>query len=357
MDNELVRFGILGCATIAKKMSAAILTAPGACLYAIGSRSLEKAQGFAKEAGFPTGAKIYGSYQGVIDDEEVDVVYIPLPTGLHLEWALKAAEKKKHIMIEKPPALNTEDLDKIISSCEKQGVQLMDSTMWMHHPRAAKVKEILKSRELFGDILEVHATMFVPMEALSPGFFEENIRVLPELDALGALGDLGWYCARGILWANDYDLPKHVTAVPGTKFTKDGVISSCAASFTWEDGRVATFSCSFHTDININLVLYGSYGTLEVPNIDTGEFKLYGLTTFEDMDIGWAPDRKEFEVRTDVSQESLMIQRFLSLVKGIKNGLRGVDRSWHTIARKTQQVLDAVKLSIEQNGTSVALKG
>lgn len=355
MDDELVRFGILGCASIAKKMSTAILSTPGACLYAIGSRSLEKAQSFAKDNGFPTGAKIYGSYQGVLDDETVDVVYIPLPTALHLEWALKAVEKRKHVLIEKPPALTTEDLDKIISACEKQGVQLMDCTMWMHHPRTSKMKEILKNQELFGDIAEVHSTFFVPMEDLFPGFFTENIRTKPELDALGALGDLGWYSARGILWANDYDLPASVTALPGTKFSKEGVITSCGAAFTWEDGRVASLHCSFHANLDIKLLLYGSNGTMEVPNIDTGDFKLHGLSTFEDMDIGWAADVKAYEVDTDITQESLMVQRSSSLVKGIKDGTGSVDPSWPAMSRKTQQLLDAVKSSIEQACTTVTL--
>eukprot|EP00250_Pteridium_aquilinum_P021618 c25180_g1_i1 orf=228-1298(+) len=338
MDDGSVRFGILGCASIAKKMSAAILTAPGACLYAIGSRSLEKAQSFANDNNFPTDVKIYGSYQGVLDDEAVDVVYIPLPTALHLEWALKSAEQKKHVLIEKPPALTTEDLDKIISACEKQGVQLMDCTMWMHHPRTAKIKEILKNQELFGDILEVHSTFFVPMEDLSPGFFTDNIRIKPELDALGALGDLGWYSTRGILWACDYCVPASVTALPGTKSTKEGVITSCGASFTWEDGRVATFHCSFHANLNIKLLIYGTNGTIEVPNIDTGDFKLYGLSTFEDMDIGWAADVKTYEVDTDRTQESLMVRNFASLVKGIKDGTGGVDPSWPAISRMAREV-------------------
>eukprot|EP00250_Pteridium_aquilinum_P020907 c24987_g2_i1 orf=188-583(+) len=131
MEDGLVRFGILGCAEIARKMSRAILMTQGVSLYAIGSRSIEKAQGFAKDNGFPSGAKIYGSYESVLDDEAVDAVYIPLPTSLHLEWALKAIAKKKHVLLEKPPAVTTEDLDKIISACKKQGVQLMDCTMWM----------------------------------------------------------------------------------------------------------------------------------------------------------------------------------------------------------------------------------
>ncbi|KAH6558804.1 hypothetical protein KP509_1Z044700 [Ceratopteris richardii] len=356
MNNEPIRFGILGCANIARKMSASILATPGASLRAIGSRSLEKAQSFAREAGLPVDVKVYGSYEGVLSDEKVDVVYIPLPTSLHLEWAVKAAEKKKHILIEKPPALAAEELNTIISACENMGVQFMDCTMWMHHPRTAKVKEILKSKELFGDLQEVHAIFCVPMQAKSPGFFVENIRVSPQLDALGALGDLGWYSIRGILWANDYDLPASVTALPGTKFTTDGVITSCGASFTWKDGRVATFSCSFHADKNVRLVLYGNNGTLEMPGIDAEEFKLYGVSIFQDMDIGWSPDVTEFHIKTDVPQENLMVQRFSSLVKGIRDGSGVIDTHWAVIARKTQQLLDAVKLSIEHGCSTMCIE-
>jgi predicted dehydrogenase len=155
MGDEPVRFGILGCANIAKKMSRAILGSPGTCLHAIGSRSLEKAQAFAKANGFPPEARVYGSYQSVLDDELVDVVYLPLPTSLHLEWVMKAIQRRKHILLEKPPALSVEDLDKMLSACQKEGLQFMDCTMFMHHPRTARMKEVLGNKDLFGEILEV----------------------------------------------------------------------------------------------------------------------------------------------------------------------------------------------------------
>ncbi|KAI5065186.1 hypothetical protein GOP47_0019881 [Adiantum capillus-veneris] len=247
MDDGLVRFGILGCAYIARKMSRAIMQAQGVCLYAIGSRSLEKAQAFAKDNGFPSDTKVYGSYQSVLDDEAVDAVYIPLPTSLHVDWVLKASAKKKHVLLEKPPALSTEDLDKIISACELEGVQLMDCTMWTHHPRTVKMKEVLKSHDLLGDILEVHASFFVPMKAYDPNFFTENIRINPELDALGALGDLGWYCARAILWAYDYNLPASIVVLPGAQLTEGGVITRYIGSARFCDsiqGEICIFQGS-----------------------------------------------------------------------------------------------------------------
>ncbi|PWA35181.1 NAD(P)-binding domain-containing protein [Artemisia annua] len=152
MAETKIRFGILGCANIARKISRAILLSPNSTISAIGSRSLDKATAFALENNFPESAKVYGSYDAVLDDRDVDAVYVPLPTSLHLQWAVLASQKKKHILLEKPVALNAGELDTILEACERSGVQFMDATMWMHHPRTAKVKEFLSDQQKFGQI-------------------------------------------------------------------------------------------------------------------------------------------------------------------------------------------------------------
>ena len=152
MAESPIQFGILGCADIARKVSRAITLAPNATLYAVGSRSLEKATRFATANGFPPSAKIYGSYEAVLDDPDVDAVYVPLPTSLHLKWAVLAAEKKKRVLLEKPVALNVAELDQILEACESNGVQFMDGTMWMHHPRTSKIKELLFDPQRFGQL-------------------------------------------------------------------------------------------------------------------------------------------------------------------------------------------------------------
>ncbi|CAK9161801.1 unnamed protein product, partial [Ilex paraguariensis] len=114
---------ILGCATIARKVSRAMKLAPNCNISAIGSRSIENASKFATENGFPATAKVYGSYDAVLNDPDVDAVYIPLPTSLHLRWAVLAAKKKKHVLLEKPVALNVKELDAILKACESNGVQ------------------------------------------------------------------------------------------------------------------------------------------------------------------------------------------------------------------------------------------
>lgn len=155
MADTIIRFGIIGAAEIARKVSRAIALAPNATLSAIGSRSVEKASKFASDNGFSPQVRIYGSYEAVLDDPEIDAVYIPLPTSLHLRWAVLAAQKKKHVLLEKPVALNVAEFDKILEACEVNGVQFMDGTMWMHNPRTAKMREFLSDADKFGQLKSV----------------------------------------------------------------------------------------------------------------------------------------------------------------------------------------------------------
>ena len=153
---KAIRFGIMGCAKAARKVSRAITMSPNSTLYAIASRSLEKAQQFATENGYSDQqVVIYGSYSELLDDPLVDAVYMPLPTSLHLEWAVLAAQKKKHLLLEKPTALDATQLQQILEACRSNGVQFMDGSMWYHHPRTAKMKELLSDSKLFGQVKSV----------------------------------------------------------------------------------------------------------------------------------------------------------------------------------------------------------
>lgn len=153
MAEKRVRFGIMGCANIAHKMCRAIALSQNSILHAIGSRSFDKASRFAVETVFS--GKIYGSYEALLDDPDVDAVYMPLPTTLHVRWAVLAAEKGKHVLLEKPAALNLSELDEILHACDSNGVQFMDATMWMHHPRTDEMKTLLSDIQRFGQLKTV----------------------------------------------------------------------------------------------------------------------------------------------------------------------------------------------------------
>lgn len=360
MSETPIRFGILGCANIARKVSRAIKLAPNAALYAVGSRSIDKATEFASANGFPSSTKIYGTYDAVLDDPDVDAVYIPLPTSLHVRWAVLAAQKKKHVLLEKPVAVNVKELDVILEACQSNGVQFMDSTMWMHNPRTAKMTDFLSDSQRFGQLKSVHSCFTF---AADPDFLENDIRVKPDLDALGALGDAGWYCVRAILWATDFELPKSVIASRGPIFNKAGVILSCGASLHYEDGKVATFHCSFLSHLTMDVTAIGTKGTLHLNDFiipfeeSKASFTAVSDAWFNDLVSAWVPRPSEHTVMTNVPQEALMVKEFSRLVSSIKNNGLEPETKWPTLSRKTQLVLDAVKASIESGFEPVEVLG
>ena len=88
----------------------------------------------------------------------------------------------------------------------------------------------------------------------SADFLENDIRVKPDLDALGALGDAGWYCLRAILWVANYELPKTVIALRSPVRNQFGVLLACGATLYWEDGKVGTFYCSFLANMTVDII-------------------------------------------------------------------------------------------------------
>lgn len=212
-------------------------------------------------------------------------------------------------------------------------------------------------------LFQVNASFCLPMSGYTPAFFTDNIRIKADLDGLGALGDLGWYCARAILWAYDYELPELVTALPDTKFNRDGVLLSCKACLQWKNGRSATLHCSFLLNMVMKVSVYGSSRTLEVEDFviphqeHDSQFGVQRLTMFEPLDLGWKKPMEETSVTVDAPQEFLMIRKFSSLVKAIKDGggSQGPDPFWPSITRKTQQLLNTINSSIQNGCTPAAI--
>ncbi|XP_020586746.1 uncharacterized oxidoreductase At4g09670-like [Phalaenopsis equestris] len=353
-----IGFGIMGCAEIARKLCRAIGIAPNATVVAVGSRSPDKARKFIADNGLPATTRVHGSYEALLDDPDVEAVYVPLPTSLHAHWVIAAAGKGKHVLVEKPPALNTAELDRILEVCQINDVQIMDGTMWMHHPRTAKMRDLLSDPNLFGQVKRTNSIFCFNG---SPDFLQNDIRVKPDLDGLGALGDAGWYCISSILWANDYDLPKTAIAFPNPVKNEAGVVLSCDASLHWEDGRVATFHCSFLANLTMDLTIIGSKGTLHLNDFiipfeeSSANITFASDSLLNDAVTAWATLSQKHVVSTDLPQEALMVTEFSRLVSEIKESGSKPDYKWPTISRKTQVVLDAVKASIDSGSKPVQI--
>ena len=143
MEKKVVRWGVLGCSGIGKARTIpGMLACDNSELYAIAGRNEEKLKAYA--APFKP-QKTYTDYQALLDDENVDAVYLPLPNGVHKEWVLKAAAAGKHILCEKPMSLTEADVREMFAAAKAHGVLLEEAYAYRHAQLAQKVKEIVDS--------------------------------------------------------------------------------------------------------------------------------------------------------------------------------------------------------------------
>jgi len=140
-----VRIGVLGCANIAERYAVpAFQSIENAEVISIASRTLEKAKEWASRFGI----KAENSYDALVSNPDVDAVYIPLPVGLHKEWAMKAANNGKHVMCEKSLAESLGSAKTIVEACRSQGVVLYEDFMCDFHPQHAKVLSSVKNGDI-----------------------------------------------------------------------------------------------------------------------------------------------------------------------------------------------------------------
>ena len=253
-----VSWGILGTAGIADNVGRAISTARGARLAAIASRSRGKAEAWAADRGVPAAL---GSYEALLEEDSIDAVYIPLPPSLHKEWTVKAAIKGKHVLCEKPLALDVKEAGIMRDACRDNGVQLMDGVMWVHHLRTVAMKQQIDEGGV-GTLQRVNSAFTVNM---APANRIDNIRMQKELGG-GCLGDLGYYSVRAILWAFGA-MPE---AVYATVRYHDGVDMNVSALLWFANDRMAAFDCGFDTYFRQWFEIVGTEGSIVCDDFVSG---------------------------------------------------------------------------------------
>ena len=251
---EPVRWGVLGVADIAtQKVIPAMKSSTLSTVMGIASRSGEKAERAANELGI---AKSYDSYEALLNDPNIEAVYIPLPNHLHPEWALAAARAGKHVLCEKPLAMTSEDALRMIEGFEEAGVKLMEAFMYRLHPMWRLVRKLVEDGGI-GEVLAIQ-TVFTYRNVDAA-----DIRNIPEYGG-GALYDIGCYAvnASRMLFGDE---PSHVEASirRDPKFGTD-VLTSALLDF---GGRHSTFTCSTQLEDDQRMVILGSSGRLviEIP--------------------------------------------------------------------------------------------
>ena len=321
MSREKLRWGILGTARIARKNWRAIGQTGNSTVAAVASRSREQGQKFIGEcqADLPmdTVPTAFGAYADLLASRDVDAVYVPLPTGLRKEWVIRAAEAGKHVVCEKPCAVNVADLEEMLAACRRNRVQFMDGVMFTHHPRLSRFRERIDG----GDLGAVRRITSEFSFLGSPEFFARDIRTTSSLEPHGCLGDLGWYCIRLSLWAMAWKMPRAAFGRILVRHERGSPSAWVPTDFSGElvyDGGVsAGFHCSFLVGHQQWAVISGTQGNLHIP-----DFVL--------------PPDSDPASSACASQQTLLFRNFAEQIQS-----SGLNEFWPEVALKTQRVMNA----------------
>jgi D-xylose 1-dehydrogenase (NADP+, D-xylono-1,5-lactone-forming) len=249
---QKVRWGILGAARVLERLLPAIIDAKNSELVAIASRrpgaALAALNQYAPNA---SSINAYDNLESLLNDELVDAVYIPLSNHEHAEWALRAIELGKHVLIEKPMALTTEDITKIELAAVLHGVKVMEGFMYRFHPQHGRVKAIIDSGAI-GEIRHTHSSF---------SFFMGPSRLYRiEKDTLsggGAMWDIGPYAIHTArLWFDEQ--PKSVMAF--SDFSVSGADTSTSGVINYGGGKFAHFDVSFEKSRQSEYTIIGTKG-------------------------------------------------------------------------------------------------
>ena len=242
------KWGILAPGKMSAKFTRGLKLLDNVELYAVGSRDAERARQFAAEFGFK---KYYGSYEELVSDKEVDIIYIASPHSHHYEHTLLCLKNKKAVLCEKAFAINSREAEVMISEALKQKVFLMEALWPPFQPMYKKTKEILDGGEP-GKILHLNAR-FSFQAPYNPSDRKFNLSL-----GGGSLLDIGIYPVIDALWF--MGVPAEVIAK--ASFTETGSEDSLSIIFGYKDGRMATLYSSFRTAGGIGCDLLCENGNL-----------------------------------------------------------------------------------------------
>lgn len=326
-----LRFAVLGSARIARTVGPRIQAFAGTELTGVASRSAASASAFAQELQIP---RSYDSYDAALQDPEIDAVYIPLPPSMHLEWTAKAAAAGKHVLCEKPLAMNVGEAAQMIDICQQHEVVLLDGVMWYHTPRAAAIKAVVNSGQL-GELRQITSVFTFCWDE----FPLDNVRMQRELGG-GSLLDLGWYCVGATLWLFD-ELPVRVTA--RAQYHHD-VDTHFNALLEFADGKMASIESGFDTVKRRWIEVAGNRQNLVCDD--------FTRPWDENKPRYWTHDsdgKATEHVIPHQPQEEHMLDTFCQLVRSAE-----VNHFWLELSRKTQLVCDALDRSA-RDGVPVAI--
>jgi predicted dehydrogenase len=255
---ERLKWGVLGNANIARVcVIPAIQKCANSMVHALATQSPDAAGQVAADNKIP---HIYDSYDKMLADPEIQVVYIPLPNHLHHPWTLKALKAGKHVMCEKPLACDAQQAQEMVDTARESGLLLMEAFMYRFHPRSKRIKEMVADGSIGTPCLVRSAFCFhMDDKLLSAG---EGARLQPGMGG-GALLDVGCYSVSVARWL----FGQEPTQVQGQAvYHPGGVDEHFVGALRFRDKGLATLEASFISALQQTFTVVGSAAAIELPH-------------------------------------------------------------------------------------------
>jgi len=261
------RWGILGYGRIAKVFEEAFLDSDNSELFAVATSKRIANHKFKNNS-----VLLYSSYEKLLEDKNIDIVYIANINNLHKDTIIKAANYKKNILVEKPAFLNVNDFIECIKLIKKNNIFFMEAIMYLHHPQINKIAEIILNGEI-GNIISIKANMGFNINKTFLGFIkkkaDENGRLLNKKLGGGAINDLGCYPISAINFLskliNNKTLEiKNIKAKSIFSNTNVDIVSS--ANILFNNNIYSEFNVAITKNYKSILEIVGDKGILKIFN-------------------------------------------------------------------------------------------
>jgi predicted dehydrogenase len=294
-----VRLGLLSTARINDAILKGAQGTDRVDVVAVGSRDGAKAQAYAAEHRLE---RSHGSYEALLEDPEVDGVYISLPNSLHHAWTMQALAAGKHVLCEKPYSRSPAEVEEAFDAADAAGLVLAEAFMYRHNPQTALARELVESGRI-GRLRAIHATFSFPL------LDQTNVRMIADLDG-GALMDVGCYCISG---------SRLLAGEPGRVFgeqtvSETGVDVAFHGTLRFPGEVVSQIDASFVAQNRQRLEVVGEEGTLVL------------ATPWRVDDPGVVLRRSDGDVLMDVplvDSYTLELEDFAAAAAGEKESLLG----------------------------------
>ena len=251
-----LRLGVLGTANVARRFIAAVSPSHHVSVTTIASRNVAKAEAFAREVGVE---RYKGSYQALLDDRDIDAVYVPLPNSLHAEWALRAVASGKHVLCEKPVSANASEAKAMFAAAQAHGVHLVEAYPYLAQPQTLVLRQLLQESAI-GRLRLIRAHFGFNAVNLHPDpSGAPNVKLVPGLGG-GALLDAGSYAVSLVrIVAGERPSRVHAAAT----WESSGVDRTLVATLEFPSGLLGQVSCSFAIAFHRHAMIAGENGMME----------------------------------------------------------------------------------------------